>query len=392
MLYRGGINQLSNERFNWKSMINVRTYSMIAALVVLWIFFTVTTDGAFISTRNISNLVRQMTIVGILGTGMVLVIVSGGIDLSVGSVVGFVGGLAAALMAWYGWETGPTIIVVLVSGLVIGLLQGSIIAYGGVPAFIVTLGGMLVFRGALLGVTKGITIAPLQKTYVFVGQGYINKTVGMVLALVTIAVLLFDAIRKRESRLKYNLDVESIAFTIVKWILSSALVIFFVTIMNSYMGLPVPVLLMVLLVVIFTFIAEKTTFGRSIYAIGGNIEAAKYAGLNVKRNILIVYILNGLMAAIAGIVMSARLNAGAPAAGMNMELDAIAAAVIGGTSMSGGTGKVAGALLGAFFMATIDNGMSMMNLEAFWQYIVKGFVLVMAVWFDIYTKSRSKNL
>jgi D-xylose transport system permease protein len=370
--------------------INVRTYTMIAVLIILWIFFSILTDGAFILTRNISNLVRQMAMVGILGTGMVMVIVTGGIDLSVGSTLGFLGGIAAALMTWNDWGTAPTLIVLILGGIIIGLMQGGIIAYAGVPAFIVTLGGQLVFRGGLLGVTKGVSVAPLQNSYVWIGQAYFSKALGLVLAIITIAVLLFSSIRKRNSRIKYNFQVESLHLMIVKWALQSALVLIFVLVMNSYRGIPIPVLLMVILVVIFTFVAEKTTFGRSIYAIGGNIEAAKYSGINVKRNLLIVYSLNGLIAAIAGIVLSARLNAGTPTGGMNMELDAIAAAVIGGTSMSGGSGKVAGAILGALFIATIDNGMSMMNMEAFWQYIVKGIILVGAVLFDIRTKSVAK--
>ncbi|MGI6779065.1 MAG: sugar ABC transporter permease [Acetivibrionales bacterium] len=378
------------QKLDLKSRINVRTYTMIAALIVLWILFTSLTGGAFIMTRNISNLVRQMAIVGILGTGMVMVIVTGGIDLSVGSVLGFTGGVASALMAWYNWQTATAIFVALFIGLIIGLIQGSIIAYSGVPAFIVSLGGMLIFRGGILGVTRGTTIAPLKKAYLVIGQSYINKTVGLILAIIMIALLLYSTIKKRQSRIKYNFSVETMSFTIIKWITTSALIIIFTLIMNDYRGIPVPVLLMLALVVIFTFIAEKTTFGRSIYAIGGNIEAAKYSGINVSRNILIVYALNGLMAAIAGIVLSARLNAGVPSSGQNMELDAIAAAVIGGTSMSGGSGKVAGAILGALFMATIDNGMSLMNMEAYWQYIVKGLILVAAVWFDIRTKKSAK--
>jgi len=370
--------------------VNIRTYTMIAVLIILWIFFSILTDGAFILTRNISNLVRQMAIVGILGTGMVLVIVTGGIDLSVGSTLGFLGGIAAALMAWNNWGTASTLTVLILGGIIIGLVQGVIIAYAGVPAFIVTLGGQLIFRGGLLGVTKGISISPLQNAYVWIGQAYFSKTLGLVLAIITIAALLVSSIRKRNSRIKYNFQVEPIHIMIIKWAMLSALILLFVLVMNSYKGIPIPVFLMVILVVIFTFIAEKTTFGRSIYAIGGNIEAAKYSGINVRRNLLIVYGLNGFIAAIAGIVLSARLNAGTPTGGINMELDAIAAAVIGGTSMSGGSGKVAGAILGALFIATIDNGMSMMNMEAFWQYIVKGFILVAAVLFDIRTKSVAK--
>lgn len=373
-----------------KSKIDVRTYTMIAALVVLWIFFSMMTGGKFILTRNISNLTRQMATVGILGTGMVLVIVSGGIDLSVGSILGFLGGIAAAMMAWYEYGTFATILVVLLGGALLGLIQGSVIAYSGVPPFIVTLGGMLVFRGGVIGVTRGVSIAPLKPSFVYLGQAYIDKTVGLTLAAIVVIIMLILTIRKRNAKVKYGFSVVSKVSMFLKWLIFSIIVVGSVLILNDYEGIPVPVLLMVALVVVFTFIAEKTTFGRSIYAIGGNIEAARYSGINVKRNLLSVYILMGVMSAIGGIVLAARLNAGTPQAGTNMELDAIASAVIGGTSMSGGSGRIAGAILGALFMATIDNGMSMMNMDAFWQYIVKGIILVAAVWFDIRMKKVTR--
>lgn len=371
-----------------KLKIDVRTYTMIGALILLCIMFNVLTGGMFFLTRNISNLARQMAIVGILSTGMGLVIISGNIDLSVGSVLGFLGGLSSVLIIWNQWGIFPTIILILVLGVFIGLVQGAIIARFNVPAFIVTLGGMLIFEGALLGLTKGTSIAPFPKAYVYIGQAYVPKTIGWILAIAAIIFLTISEFNKRKSRLKYNFEVDSMPVMVLKLAGLSLIIAGFVAIMNNYRGIPVPVLLMLALVGVFTFIAEKTTFGRSIYAIGGNIEAAKFSGLNVTKNLIIVYALNGLMAAIAGIVLSARLNAGTPTAGSGMELDAIAAAVIGGMSMTGGEGKLGGAMLGALFMATIDNGMSLMNLEAFWQYIVKGAILVTAVWFDISMKNK----
>ncbi|NDL67503.1 sugar ABC transporter permease [Anaerotalea alkaliphila] len=368
--------------------IDIRTFTMIGGLVLLWILFTYTTDGTFLLVRNISNLLRQMAIVGILGAGMVLVIVTGNIDLSVGSVLGFLGGLAAALMIWNGWGTPATMAVILLAGALIGVIQGSIIAYIKVPAFIVTLGGLLIFRGGLLGVTKGVSIAPFRPSYIYVGQAYVSNEVGVALGVLAVVVWTATLFNKRRSRLKYNFPVESLYKMAAKIAVAALVIMGIILMLNSYNGIPVPVLLMVVLMVIFTFVAEKTTFGRSIYAMGGNMEASKYSGIDVRKNLVIVYMLNGVLAAIAGIVLSARLNAGTPSAGMNMELDAIAAAVIGGASMSGGSGKVAGAALGALFMATIDNGMSMMNMDAYWQYIVKGFILVIAVGFDIYTKNK----
>lgn len=369
---------------------NVRTYTMIAALIMMWIGFSYLTNGSFITPRNLSNLVRQMAIVGIMGTGMVLVIVSGGIDLSVGSVMGFISCIAAALQVWGSWGTFEVILVCLAVGLLIGLFQGSMIAYTGVAPFIITLGGQLFFRGAILGVTRGTTVAPLQNSFLYVGQAYVSNLTGIIITVAAIVFLLFNEFSKRKASRKYKTLTEPIGSVVIRWVVLSVVIIASVLMLNSYRGIPVPVLLMFILVLIFSFIAEKTNFGRKIYAIGGNIDAAKYSGINVKKNIAMVYALNGLMAAIAGIVLAARLNAGTPQAGMNLELDAIAAAVIGGTSMTGGLGKVAGAILGALVMATIDNGMSMMNLDAYWQYMVKGIILVIAVWFDIKTR-RGKS-
>ena len=370
--------------------IDLRNYVMFAALLLIWIMFSVFTDGKFLLTRNISNLTRQMAIVGIMGIGMVLVIITGNIDLSVGSVMGALGGLAAALHIWNGVGPYTTIFIVLAGGLLIGLIQGSIISYLEVPAFIVTLGGLLIFRGVLLGITKGISIAPFDKAYKVYGQAYVSPSVVWMLVLIAGILIFLLGLNNRKSRIKYNFNVDSVPAFMLKKLLFCLILVGVAAILNSYKGLPVPVLIMIILVVVFTFIAEKTTFGRSIYAMGGNYEATMYSGINVKRNLVFVFMLNGLMAAVSGIILSARLNAGTPSAGMNMELDAIAAAVIGGTSMSGGSGKVAGAIVGAFFMASIDNGMSMMNVDAYWQYIVKGIILVTAVWFDIYSSKKSK--
>ncbi|MGI6168834.1 MAG: sugar ABC transporter permease [Christensenellales bacterium] len=376
-------NSISKPKINF----NVRTYTMIAALFILWIIFSFTTDWAFITARNLSNLMRQMSIVGIMSIGMVMVIVTGGIDLSAGSVMGFISCIAAALQVWSAWGTAETIIVVLLAGALIGLINGVLIAYTGVPAFIITLGGQLIFRGAVLAVTRGTTVAPLEKSFLEIGQAFIDPTLGYILAALAVVGLLIKEYANIRAKRKYELEV-SVPMAIIRWIVYSVVVIAVIILVNSYRGLPSPVLLMLILVIIFTFITEKTTFGRKVYALGGNMDAAKYSGINVRRNVTVVYLLNGFLNAIAGIVLAARLNAGTPQAGMNLELDAIASAVIGGTSMTGGIGKPAGAILGALIMATIDNGMSMMNLDAFWQYIVKGIILVVAVWFDVRTRAR----
>ncbi|MED4599307.1 sugar ABC transporter permease [Paenibacillus validus] len=369
--------------------IDIRSYAMIAGLIILWIIFSVLTDGTFLSARNISNLTVQMSVVSILATGMVLIIVTGNIDLSVGSLVGLVGGVAAALMAWEGWGTVPTLFAVLLLGVIVGGIQGFATVYLNIPSFIVTLGGMMVFKGILIGITKGISIAPMNPSYKVLGDQYVNSLFGLILTIMAIVLLVYFTLKKRGSRKKNGLELEPAGKLAARLILFTGLMVIFYLSMHSYKGYPIPVLIMLGLVLLFSFIAGSTKFGRYIYAIGGNMQAAKYSGIQVKKIVLLVFMLNGLVAAIAGIVLSARLNAGAPSSGNMMELDAIAAAVIGGTSLMGGRGKVVGAILGALIMASLDNGMSLLNMEAFWQYIVKGLILVLAVCFDVMTKNKS---
>ena len=225
---------------NFKAKIDVRTYTMVGALILLSIMFHILTDGMFFVTRNLSNLARQMAIVGVLATGMSLVIISGNIDLSVGSVLGFLGGLSSVLIVWNQWGMIPTIVLILLLGMFIGLVQGTIIACCNVPAFIVTLGGLLVFKGGLLGLTKGTSIAPFPKAYVYIGQAYISKPVGWVLAAVTIALLIMSEINKRRSRMKYDLEVIPFNLMIARATALSLLILAFVAIMNSYRGIPVP--------------------------------------------------------------------------------------------------------------------------------------------------------
>ncbi|MBR0597100.1 sugar ABC transporter permease [Sinanaerobacter chloroacetimidivorans] len=387
------------QRYTVVKKIDIRTFTMFAVLVVLWLFFTYfTSDGfsnlstSFLSTRNLSNLMRQMTTVGIMGISMVLVIVSGGIDLSAGAVVGFIGCVAAALQVFWGMGTAETILICLIVSVAVYVVQGSLIAYLDLAPFIVTLGGMLVFKGLILVVTEGATIAPLQESLLYFGQAYISKPMSLFIGILLSILLLLNGLQRRASKRRNGTLTESPRDMLIHWALTTAAILIAVLIMNSYRGMPVPVLIMFILVILLTLVAERTTFGRSIYAIGGNLDAARYSGINVKKNLVLVYSIHGLMIGVAGLVLAARLNASTTTvANMSLELDAIAAAVIGGTSMTGGIGKVAGAILGALIMATIDNGMSMMNLDAFWQYIVKGIILVAAVWFDIRTNKKRKS-
>jgi len=371
--------------------LDVRAYTMIGALLGIWILFGFMNDR-FLSVTNLSNLFLQMSVTSILAIGMVLVIVAGQIDLSIGSLVGLLGGIAAILNVWYEWNTIPVIIVTLAIGAFIGFFQGWIIAYRAVPAFIVTLGGMLVFRGMLFGLTGSVTIAPLSPSLKSVGQSYMVDIIGWIFGIVALLVAGYLILRKRSARQKFGFDVEPLAFSVTKILVYGVLILGFVNIMNSYKGIPVPFVMVIVLALVFSFISKNTTFGRHIYAIGGNPEAARLSGINIKRRILIVFILCNSLAAVAGLVLVARLNAATMSAGTMYELDAIAACVIGGTSLMGGIGTIGGALIGALVMASLDNGMSIMNLESFWQYIVKGSILVLAVYVDIYTRNRKKSV
>jgi D-xylose transport system permease protein len=377
---------------------DVRTLTMVVVLIVLWLVFTfLTSNGlksierSFISYRNLSNLFRQMAVVGILGSSMVLIIVTGGIDLSAGVVAGFIGCVAAGLQVYFGVDTLPTIIICLVSGALIYAFQGSLIAYLGLAPFIVTLGGQLVFKGLVLSITNSTTIAPLKESLRFWGQAYLSKPLSIFIGVVIFLILLTREISRRKIKIKHGTRLEPKSEILLRLAVLAAGIFLVVLIMNNYRGIPLPVIIMLTVTVLLTIIAERTTFGRSIYAIGGNLDAAKYSGINVNKNLLVIYTVHGVVVSIAGLILAARLNAGTTTvSNMNLELDAIAGAVIGGTGMTGGVGKVVGAILGALIMASIDNGMSMMNMDAYWQYIFKGIILVSAVWFDSYTRSRKK--
>jgi D-xylose transport system permease protein len=300
------------------------------------------------------------------------------------------GGFAAITQVYWGLSTPVTIVSTILLGIVVGCYQGYVISFLKVPAFIVTLGGYMAFRGILLGITGGRTISPMHSNFLFIGQAYLGKTMGIIIAIAAIIIFSIMAINKRRTRIKYQFGVEPFYYLIAKIILFSVAIIGFTLVMNSYRGIPVPVLIMIGLLLLLTFIATKTKFGRNIYAIGGNIEAARYSGLNIRKTLLLVFVVSGILSSIAGLILTARLNAGTVAAGTMAELDAIAAAVIGGASLAGGIGTVPGAILGALIMASLDNGMSMMNTEAFWQYIVKGVILVIAVWVDVYTNKKGE--
>lgn len=381
---------------------NLRAYTMVFALLAIWLVLAIATQGTFLEPRNLSNLFRQTAINGYLAIGMVFVITAGHIDLSVGAVAGLTGAIAAMLqvqwlptlgaelgVAWLqaGWpSTIISIVAALIVGTIIGIWQGAWVAYGQVPAFIVTLGGLLIFRGAILGITKGINIGPMNPTFQGLGQAYLSHTTGIALAIASVALIIVYTIMSRRNKLKYDFPVKPLWTEVVLIVLYSGLVIGFVIIMNRYRGVPIPVVLLIVIAVICSFIFNRTQLGRYTCAIGGNLEAARLSGLNVRRVMVQIFALMGILGAIAGIVLTARLNAATANAGNQFELNAIASCVIGGTSLQGGSGSIPGALLGALVMASIDNGLSMLNVQAFWQQIIKGLILMVAVLIDV--KSR----
>lgn len=360
-----------------------KVLTLLCAIIVIWVFFNQITDGAFISARNISNLFRQMAITGIMASGMVFVIIAGEIDLSVGSLLGLLGGVAAILDYTYHWPLPLTFMAVILLGSLIGAWNGYWVAYLKVPSFIVTLAGLLAFRGVLLGLTKGTTVPVESEGLVAFGQGYLSPLMGYVVAAITFGVLALVTLKNRASRQRYNLSVPPMWQDAGRLAVFAAVILGFTVTLNAYEGFPIPVLVLLVILGLFTFVANRTVFGRRIYSIGSNLEATRLSGINVKFIKLSVFAVMGLMCALAGLTTTARLAAGGPSAGNMGELDAIASCFIGGASSRGGVGTVYGALIGALIMASLDNGMSMLGMDSFWQMIVKGAILLLAVWVDV---------
>jgi len=362
---------------------------MVAILLLIWLGFHFATEGAFLSARNLSNLMRQMSVTGLVAIGMVLVIVAGQIDLSVGSGVALVGGAAAILYVHHNFSPALTILAALGLGAAMGLIQGTLVAYLRIPAFIVTLGGMMAFRGALWSVTQSISIHLPEGFFRTFGAAYLPKPLGWALAGLAVAITISAFFLRRQSRLRYGLPAHGALFTAAQTALVSALILLFMAVMNSYQGVPLPVLILLVLTLLMSFVASGLSFGRGVYAIGGNPDAAYLSGIAVKRHLLGVFVILGLLVGVAGLTLTSWVGSATPEAGQLLELDAIAACVIGGASLMGGRGQVPGAILGALIMASLDNGMSLMNLDPFWQLVVKGCVLVAAVYIDILTRRRS---
>ena len=378
---------------------NSRQLLMMGIFVLICIGFSLLTSGTFTAARNLSNLCLQASAIGVLAIGVVWILVAGQIDLSLGSVVGFMGALAGFLMVKKGWSSVPTIILVLVCGMLIGAWQGYWIAYRSLPSFIVTLAGMQIFRGACLMATNGTTLSPMKELYKGIGQSYIPGIIAkekgfvdtaIIFAAIICIILIVAELSRIKSRKKYNLEVAPAKFTIVKIVVMCVAVLIVGFILSRHLGVPIAFLVLLGLAVLFNFISQNTSFGRHIFALGGNKEAAKLSGININKITFLIFVIMGLMCSVSSIIYTARLNAATAAAGEGMEMDAIAAAIIGGTSTMGGEGSVFGAIIGAFIMAAIDNGMSIMNLTPQIQYIVKGMVLLLAVWLDVASRNRQQ--
>jgi putative multiple sugar transport system permease protein len=377
---------------------HLREYGMLTALVVIMGLFQVLTDGILMKPANLTNIFLQNSYIIIMAIGMLMVIVAGHIDLSVGSVVGFVGALAAVMIVTWGLPTTVVIPLCLVAGLLIGAAQGYWVAYWKIPSFIVTLAGMLVLRGLTLVLLEGQSVGPFPRTFQLLSTGFIpdifstgkyNLT-AILLGASAVATLLFFAMRSRRKSVKFGIADEPLVVFLVRNALVAGSILSLSWLLATYRGLPNVLIIMAVLIAAYTFLANKTTIGRRIYALGGNEKAAKLSGVNTERLTFLTFANMGMLAALAGMIFAARLNTATPKAGMSFELDVIAAVFIGGASMSGGVGKVFGAIVGALIMGVMNNGMSILGIGIDWQQVIKGLVLLAAVIFDVYNKRRHR--
>ncbi|MEJ7623993.1 MAG: sugar ABC transporter permease [Pyrinomonadaceae bacterium] len=361
----------------------LRAYIMLAVLGLIWAYFHWATDYVFMTPRNLSNLMTQMSVTGIIAVGMLMVIVSGNIDLSVGSVLGFAGGIAAFGMTTMELGLPVAVLAAILVGAAIGAFHGVLTAYLNIPAFIVTLGGLLAWRGAVKWLLGGNTIPISDDTFKAIGNANLPVLYGWILAFLAVAFVLFMAYRRARSVKDYGLGEANYTGELLKSVIPIGGVIAFIGVMNAYQGVPVPVLILVVVALVGAFLTNSTVFGRYLYAIGGNADAARLSGIDNKRNILKVFALLGALSGVAALIFTARVGSAAPDAGVLKELDAIAACVIGGASLVGGRGTIFGACLGALIMASLDNGMSLLNVRDFMQDIIKGSILVAAVGLDM---------
>ncbi|QOF70378.1 sugar ABC transporter permease [Aminobacter sp. SR38] len=381
---------------------NLREYGLVLALIAIMIFFQFTTSGVLFKPVNLTNLILQNSYIIVMALGMLLVIVAGHIDLSVGSVAGFIGAVAAVLMVDFGFNPFLAGLICICVGAVIGGVQGYFIAYMKIPSFIVTLAGMLVFKGLALWLLGGRSVGPFQPEFQMLSAGFIPDPIGpwtiggvklhattIVIALLIVAGMIFAALKSRRNRESHGYDAEPFGFFVLKNAVMAGIVLFLLYMLASYRGLPNVLVVMGVLIAAFVFVTKRMTFGRRIYAMGGNVKAAALSGIHTERLTFYIFAIMGALAALAGLIFAARLNMATPKAGAGMELDVIAAVFIGGASALGGVGQVAGAVIGAFIMGVMNNGMSIMGINIDWQQVIKGLVLLGAVAFDLYNKKKA---
>jgi putative multiple sugar transport system permease protein len=375
---------------------NIREYGMLLSLVAIMAFFQYMTDGTLLKPLNLTNLILQNSYIVIMALGMLLVIVAGHIDLSVGSVSGFIGALAAVLMVDYNWNFVAASAACLVCGAVIGGAQGWFVAWLKIPSFIVTLAGMLVFKGLALALLQGRSVGPFPDDFQLLSSGFIPdffngetlRISSLVLGAAVAVVLFVLKLRERAGHVRHSMEEEPGAFFLAKNVAFAAVIVWFCWMLAKYKGLPNVLIVMFALMLVYDFVTRRTTVGRRIYALGGNAKAARLSGIKTERLAFLTFVNMGALAALAGLVFAARLNTATPKAGLGFELEVIAACFIGGASASGGVGKVLGAVIGAFVMGVMNNGMSILGIGIDYQQVIKGIVLLAAVCVDVYNKNK----
>ncbi|MFG3017753.1 multiple monosaccharide ABC transporter permease [Streptomyces sp. NPDC048254] len=376
---------------------NMRQYGMLIALGLIVALFAVWTDGDLLLPRNVSNLVLQNSYILILAIGMMMVIIAGHIDLSVGSLTAFVGAFAAVLTVNHGVPWPLALVLCLAMGAVAGSLQGVLIAYLGIPSFIVTLAGMLLFRGLTEILLQGQTIGPFPNGLQNLGNGFLPEVgphtnyhnITLLLGIVLIAAVVWQEFRDRRRQQEFALDVPPTRLFLLKLTALIAAILVLTMLLASYKGAPIVLIVLGALVVGYGYVMRNAVFGRHIYAIGGNLPAAKLSGVKDKKVTFYVFLNMGVLAALAGLVVAARLNAASPKAGDGFELEAIASSFIGGASMSGGVGTILGAIIGGLVLGVLNNGMNLLSVGTDWQQVIKGLALLAAVGFDVWNKRKS---
>ncbi|MGY1805114.1 multiple monosaccharide ABC transporter permease [Blastococcus sp. SYSU D00922] len=376
---------------------NLRQSGIYVAFVAIVALFAILTDGVSLSPNNVTNIVLQYSYILVLAIGMVLVIIAGHIDLSVGSVVALTGAVSAVLVIKNGYPWWVGMLAALAVGLAVGAWHGFWVAYVGIPAFIVTLAGMLLFRGLTLQVLDNISLSPFPSEYSKVASGFLNGLLGgngydaftLLIGVVAVAGYAVSGFRTRVARIKYSQPVESFPLFIARVVAVGAVVMAFAWQLAHARGLPIVLIILAVLILVYGVVSKRTVFGRQIYAIGGNLAAAQLSGVKVKVVNFWIFVNMGFLSAVAGIIYSSRSNGAQPAAGNMFELDAIAAAFIGGAAVTGGVGTVVGAMVGGLIMAVMSNGMQLMGVNQSIQSVVKGLVLLLAVAFDVYNKRRA---